>query len=102
VLLVREPRAGRTYWRTYLRCERQDGTMGFKADLRTDNAGPVSAYVFDFTAAAERLGWRRIPAKGGWGRAPSKKESWHYEMTGDGSFRQAVTLINVGLGEEER
>ena len=102
VLLVRDYRAGRTYWRTYLRCARQDGTLGIKADLHTDNAGYVSAYVFDFTAAAEVLGWERIPAKAGWGRAPSKKEYWHYQMTEDGSFERAITLIEAGLSEEER
>ena len=102
VLLVREYRAGRTYWRTYLKCERQDGTMGVRADLLTDNAGSVSAYVFDFTAAAEGLGWQRIPAKGGWGRAPTKKEYWHYEMTEDGTSRRDVTLINAGLSVEKK
>lgn len=102
VLLVRDDRAGRTYWRTYLRCERQDGTLGVKADLRTDNAGRVSAYVFDFTAAAEGLGWERIPAKYGWGRAPSKKEYWHYQMTEVRPFGRAATLIKAGQNEEGR
>ncbi len=74
VLLVRNNEAGRTYWRTYLRCSKQDGTLGVKADLLTDNAGYVSAYVFDFTAAAESLGWERISAREGWARSPSKKE----------------------------
>ncbi len=66
VLLVREEIDGLTYWRTYLLCEKQDGTCGVKTDLRTENAGRVSAYVFDFTAAAEGSGWQRIPAQEGW------------------------------------
>lgn len=73
VLLVREYMSRRTYWRTYLLCEKQDGSLGIKTDLHTDNVGRVSAYVFDFTAAAGRFGWERIPAKEGWGREPSKK-----------------------------
>lgn len=80
VLLVRENKAGQIYWRTYLRCEKQDGTLGVKADLDTDNTGSVSAYVFDFTAAAESLGWERIPAQRGWLYEPSNKEFWHYQM----------------------
>lgn len=80
VLIVREPEGGRTYWRTYLLCAKQDGGCGAKLDLETDNAGRVSAYVFDFTAAAESLGWGRIPAQEGWERSPTKKEFWHYEL----------------------
>lgn len=93
VLLVREDKAGRTYWRTYLRCEKQDGTLGVRASLYTDNAGFVSAYVFDFTAAAETLGWERIPAQPGWSYYPSKKEFWHYQMRGDQSLDQALSTI---------
>jgi len=83
LLLVRENIADLTYWRTYLRCEKQDGTCGVRADLDTDNAGRVSAFVFDFTAAAEGLGWWRIPAQKGWEYRQTKKEFWHYEIAED-------------------
>jgi hypothetical protein len=83
VLLVREYKEGELYWRTYLRCQKQDGTLGVKTDLYTDNAGFVSAYVFDFTAAAESLGWERIPAQRGWMSEPSNKEFWHYQISED-------------------
>lgn len=82
VLIVREDVAGLTYWRTYLRCERQDGTCGVKADMETDNAGRVSAYLFDFTSAAESCGWERIPAQEGWENSWKKKEFWHYQLKG--------------------
>ena len=94
VLIVREQKGGRTYWRTHLVCDKQDGTQGAKAELDTDNAGKVSAYVFDFTAAAEGLVWERIPAQEGWRRNPSEKEYWHYEMPEGLSFDRALTLIN--------
>ena len=80
VLIVREDAAGLTYWRTYLRCEKQDGTCGVKADMDTDNAGRVSAYLFDFTAAAEGAGWERIPAQEGREDSWKKKEFWHYQL----------------------
>jgi len=80
VLIVRENIAGLTYWRTYLRCEKQDGTCGVKADIETDNAGRVSAYLFDFTSAAEGVGWERIPAHEGWEYSWKKKEFWHYQL----------------------
>ncbi len=52
-----------------------------------DSSGLVSAYVFDFTAAAEGLGWVRIPAKRGWMYEPTIKEFWHYQMREDNGFR---------------
>ena len=99
VLLVRERVAERTYWRTYLVCEKQDGSLGVKAKLATDNLGNVSAYVFDFTAAAESLGWARIPAGEGWEWEPTKKEYWHYEMPEGLSFERAIALVDSGLVE---
>jgi hypothetical protein len=80
VLLVREYGKARFHWRTYLLCEKQNGTLGIKTDLRTDNAGFISAYVFDFTTAAEHLGWERISAQPGWINEPLKKEFWHYQI----------------------
>ena len=83
VLLVREYGLKGLKWRTYLRCERQDGNLCTKRELYTDNAGFVSAYVFDFTAAAEQFGWERIHAQPGWTTEPTKKEFWHYQLRRD-------------------
>ena len=86
VLLVREDGLKGLRWRTYLLCRKQDGSLCTKADLYTDNAGFVSAYVFDFTAAAEEFGWERIYAQPGWTREPTKKEFWHYQLRRDASI----------------
>ena len=80
VLLVREYGLKGLKWRTYLRCQRQDGSLCTKRKLYTDNAGFVSAYVFDFTATAEQFGWERIHAQPGWPSEPTKKEFWHYQL----------------------
>jgi hypothetical protein len=80
VLLVREYGEKGLQWRTYLLCQSQDGSLGTKAKLYTDNAGLVSAYVFDFTHAAEQFGWERIYAQQGWSKGPTKKEFWHYQF----------------------
>ena len=80
VLLVREDGLKGMKWRTYLLCEKQDGSRCAKRELHTDNAGFVSAYVFDFTAAAELFGWQRIHAQPGWATEPTKKEFWHYQL----------------------
>jgi len=63
MLLVREYGLKGLRWRTYLLCQKQDGSLCTKRGLDTDNAGFVSAYVFDFTAAAEQFGWERIYAQ---------------------------------------
>ena len=80
MLLVREYGLKGLKWRTYLLCEKQDGSLCTKRKLHTDNAGFVSAYVFDFTAAAEQFGWERIHAQPGWTTEPTKKEFWHYQL----------------------
>ncbi len=80
VLLVRESDLKGLKWRTYLLCEPQDGHMCTKKKLYTDNVGFISAYVFDFTAAAEQFGWERIHAQPGWSTEPTKKEFWHYQL----------------------
>lgn len=89
VLVVREYGEKGLQWRTYLLCKRQDGSLGTKATLHTDNAGVVSAYVFDFTATAERFGWERINAQPGWGKDATKKEFWHYQFRREPSIRPA-------------
>jgi hypothetical protein len=87
VLLVREYGNSGLQWRTYLLCQSQDGSLGTKAKLYTDNVGWVSAYVFDFTAAAEQFGWERISAQPGWSKGPTKKEFWHYQLRREGSIQ---------------
>jgi hypothetical protein len=80
VLLVREHDLKGVQWRTYLLCESSHSNKCAQTDLHTDNAGHISAYVFDFTAAAEQLGWQRIYAHPGWPNEPTKKEFWHYQL----------------------
>ena len=87
VLVVREYGERGLQWRTYLLCQSQDGSLGTKARLYTDNVGWVSAYVFDFTAAAEQFGWERISAQPGWSKGPTKKEFWHYQLRRETSIQ---------------
>lgn len=73
LIVEREDKGGRTYFRTYLKAK--------------------SGKKWDFTAAAERLGWQRIPAWTGWHSSWNKREFWHYQynpqsLTWDEAMRQ--------------
>ena len=77
--LVKEPRKDRMYWRTYLLCSKQDGSQGeplkiSKGRIVPPAPGSKSEFFYDFTSAAEALGWHRIRAQKGFERVSTKKE----------------------------
>lgn len=81
---VREQVGSETYWRLYLRAQRQDGSLGeplqnppwdlnarYELDPRSYEAGgkyaPVpSGYWVDVTSLAAAYGWQRLPALPNW------------------------------------
>jgi hypothetical protein len=89
LVVIREPRDGVTYFRTYLRCQKQDGTQG---ELMAPNGGPPKFYV-DFTSIAEAFGWHRIRAQNGWQNVWKKREFWHYQLTEGYTFDQGIQLL---------
>lgn len=91
LVIVNEPKNGKQYFRTYLKCAKQDGTLGQKRTLFDIRGHKVEAYVFDFTAAAESLGFMRIPAWNGWQNNYNRREFWHYEKR-DGLTWDAAML----------
>jgi TolB protein len=82
--VVREQIGNETYWRLYLRAQRQDGSLGapiqnppwdvnarYDLDPRSYEAGgryaPVpSGYWVDMTSLAQAYGWLRLPALPNW------------------------------------
>lgn len=80
LVLVSEVHGGRQYFRTYLKCSRQDGSFGVKKTVKDMRGYSVTAYLFDFTAAAEAIGFERIPAWNGWQREYNYREFWHYQF----------------------
>lgn len=92
IVIVSEPRGGKQYFRTYLKCSDQSGKLGELKTLRGYNGGSYSGYVFDFTKAAEDLGFKRIPAWNGWQSRYNRREFWHYQydqgLTWDAAMRQ--------------
>lgn len=101
MVLLREDLGGRTQWRMFLRAAAQDGSAGrplteagwtFAAGSGDPSmeagggrrGGTVpSGYWLDFTEAAARYGWLRIPSieRGhlNWRRNWTGIEYWHYE-----------------------
>jgi hypothetical protein len=96
LVVVSEPHGLQQFFRTWLRCIKQDGSLGVNTKLKDIRGSVVSGWYFDFTAAAERIGWQRIPAWQGWGLKGSnynKMEFWHYQMTEGLSYDEAINFL---------
>lgn len=114
LFIQREDLNGYTYFRIYLRTEKQDGSQGVPlhgsvwettgrlGDPYLLQAGgqalpPPSGYFIDFTDLAEREGWTRIPAltppHGDWRRNYLDLEFWHYERRDGLSWYEAMLQI---------
>ena len=82
--VLREDFSGQVYWRVFIKCYVQDGSMGAPIqqliwDLTSRSSGnklayedggkysdPPSGYWVDFTDLAQNEGWERIPAQSIW------------------------------------
>lgn len=80
LVLVSEIIGGKQFFRTYLRCSQQDGSLGKILSVKDMRGYNVNAYLFDFTAVAESVGFRRIPAWNGWKTHYNRREFWHYQF----------------------
>lgn len=99
IVIVSEVAGGKQFFRTYLKCKLQDGSQGKLLKVRDMRGHTVSAYLFDFTKAAEDLGWERIPAWNGWKKNYNRREFWHYQfdqgLTWDSAMQQIKGLPAV-------
>ncbi|WP_288090935.1 DPP IV N-terminal domain-containing protein [Roseiflexus sp.] len=99
-----EWRAGRLFWRLYLRTSRQDGSMGEPLtapvfDVQNRRLLPPPAgYFVDFTALAAAHGWNRIAAQErdtfDWRTQLLALEYWHFERRDGLSWYQAMRLVH--------
>ena len=115
MVLVREG-GGRPMWRMYLWAAVQDGSVGEpirepgwrfstsgwdeEHELREGGSRALrvpGGYWVDFTAAATRYGWHRIPAISrpgfDWRESFSAIEFWHYERRDGLSWREAISEV---------
>jgi hypothetical protein len=91
LVVIPEPRNNDMFFRTFLRCARQDGTQGVL--LRLPNPNSPARYYCDFTTIAEAVGWQRIRAQNGWQQTWNKREFWHYQLTEGYTYDEAMTLL---------
>jgi TolB protein len=115
--IVREDIAGQIYWRLFLKCAAQDGSMGepltqapwyfwwhpdpAKEPETFANGGrrlPIPAgYFVDVTALAQRYGWSRIASYQledfHWLRDSTATEYWHYQHSDGLTWYQAMAQI---------
>lgn len=99
-----EWRAGRLFWRLYLRTVRQDGSMGEPLTAPVFDVAnrrllpPPAGYFVDFTALAASHGWNRIAAQEretfDWRTQPLALEYWHFERRDGLSWYQAMRLVH--------
>lgn len=110
LIIISEPHGGKQFFRTFLICAKQDGSLGTKQTLRDIRGFTKAAFVFDFTAAAEAVGFHRIPAWNGWQSHYNRREFWHYQydqgLTWDAAMLQlrgkSRTEVEQVLGLNDR
>lgn len=93
LVIVSEIVAGKQYFRTWLKCAKQDGSQGVKKHLKDMRNFTVAGWYFDFTAAARSHGFDRIPAWSGWEKNYNRREFWHYQMTAGLSWAAAMAQL---------
>ncbi len=93
IVFVREDIGSVTYWRVYIKAEKQDGTQGeplreapweLVMDGQTGGepmAKIPSGYYVDFTTLAADYGWERVRAIWRWRAFYWDVEWWHFQKT---------------------
>jgi hypothetical protein len=100
IVIVSEPYNGKQYFRTWLKCTNEGGDC----ILRTvhDYRGyQVTGRLFDFTAAAEAQGFKRITAWAGWERPKNYnlREFWHYQFDEGLTWAAAMAMLSADSGD---
>lgn len=93
IIILKEPRNGRMYFRTFLKCAVQDGSLGHKMNLHDKRGFSFNGYVIDFTALAAEFGFERIPAWSGWENHYNRQEFWHYQKMDGLTWDEAMAEI---------
>ncbi len=79
IYISKEPKGGKMYFRTFIKCIKQDGSLGKKQTVNDYRGHSEYAYFVDFTKLAESFNFSRIPAWNGWEKSYNRREFWHYQ-----------------------
>jgi len=116
VEVVREQDGAKTWWRVYVRTQRQDGSLGEPLLCRPWNfqarySGNTSdyedggrlketippGYYVDFTQLAADYGWERVPADSTWRTNFPATLYWHFQKRQDLDWETAMLEIYTDL-----
>lgn len=99
IVIVSEPIGGKQYFRTYLKSAWPE-PIGSRKRVRDIRGYYINAELVDFTAIAEEMGFRRIPAWRGWQQHYNRREFWHYQYNpANLSWDAAMSEIRNGISE---
>ena len=85
ILIEKEVIGNKMFFRTFIKCSKQDGSLGTRRKINDLRGYSYNGYSVDFTKIAEEFGFTRIPAWNGWQSHYNRREFWHYQdMTEDG------------------
>jgi hypothetical protein len=93
LVIVSEPNGGKQFFRTYLKTAKQDGSQGKYLKVKDYRGAVVTAWLFDFTEAAEMIGFKRIPAWNGWQKNYNRREFWHYQYDQGLTWHEAMQQL---------
>lgn len=96
LLIESEMLGPKQYFRTFLICSDQSGLLGQKRYVVDIRRFARKAYVFDFTAAAASVGFKRIPAWRGWQSHYNRREFWHYQFDDGLTWQAAMNQLKGG------
>lgn len=93
ILVTTEPRGGKMYFHTYIKCVPQDGSKGTLMTIKEKRGFTFKGYVVDFTSIAASHGFERIPAWSGWQHHYNEQEFWHYQKMDGLTWDEAMAQI---------
>ena len=97
LIIQKEPIGNKMYFRTYIKCTKQDGSMGQHRKLNDYRKFGYSGYTVDFTEFAKACGFSRIPAWNGWESHYNRREFWHYQDMEEGgkilTWNEAMLML---------
>lgn len=102
IVIEKDPVGNKMYFRTYIICAKQDGSLGQKRTVKDYRGHSFSGFCIDFTELAFRHGFTRIPAWNGWQNSYNRREFWHYENMSENGKKLTWDEAMLALKDKTR